>query len=68
MALQGKCEKCKKRYVWGKLPDDNHMACLRGEEIPLRETKCAGCGDQLKATVHYSKLPIVQVNPGRVRR
>jgi len=47
MARQGKCERCKVRYVWEK-------------ETPLKTMKCQKCGESLKPTSRQSKLKIIK--------
>lgn len=54
MARQAKCPSCKIRYVWGK------RLTLKG-----RGLYCPRCGDRLKQTNMYVKLPVVYKRPNR---
>ena len=56
MAIQGKCEKCKVRYTWGR-------------DIPLLMfCSCPKCGTGLTATSKLSKLPAVSAHTDKIRR
>lgn len=66
MALQGKCEKCKIRWVWGRTSDRGDFYV--GTDVPLRDTACPDCGQQLKHTIYYSKLRMKYTTPNQVRK
>jgi hypothetical protein len=62
MAFQGKCDKCKLRYVWGNVDITGHLT-YSGQKIKLGQCWCTDCGQPLKQTTHLSGYDTVYEIP-----